>query len=120
MTTPLFPPSPDADLLPVTSLGTTAAAGLEPAAAALRLSGPAERRLGDVLIRRGSLTREQLDAALAQHRQIGEPLGAVLLAAGLVTRPQLYLALAEVWGADMAFIDPEDVDPDLARLFPSA
>ncbi|MGK5113865.1 MULTISPECIES: glycosyltransferase [unclassified Geodermatophilus] len=79
-----------------------------------------ERRLGDVLVEQGVLTEPQLFDALRQHERIGEPLGAVLLARGLVTRRQLYVALADVWGADMAFVDPVEVDPDLARLFPSA
>ncbi|MGY1631722.1 glycosyltransferase [Geodermatophilus sp. SYSU D01186] len=81
---------------------------------------PPERRLGDVLVEQGVLTRAQLTDALRQHQEVGEPLGAVLLARGLVTRRQLYVALADVWGADMAFVDPVEVDPDLARLFPSA
>ncbi|MBB3082774.1 glycosyltransferase [Geodermatophilus sabuli] len=81
---------------------------------------PPERRLGDVLVEQGVLTGTQLHDALRQHERIGEPLGAVLLARGLVTRRQLYVALADVWGADMAFVDPVEVDPDLARLFPSA
>ncbi|MFW3171431.1 glycosyltransferase [Geodermatophilus sp. CPCC 206100] len=81
---------------------------------------PPERRLGDVLVEQGVLTEAQLFDALRQHERIAEPLGAVLLARGLVTRRQLYVALADVWGADMAFVDPVEVDPDLARLFPSA
>ncbi|MGY1636158.1 glycosyltransferase [Geodermatophilus sp. SYSU D00742] len=81
---------------------------------------PRERRLGDVLVEQGVLTRTQLADALRQHQLVGEPLGAVLLARGLVTRRQLYVALADVWGADMTFVDPVEVDPDLARLFPSA
>jgi cellulose synthase/poly-beta-1,6-N-acetylglucosamine synthase-like glycosyltransferase len=44
----------------------------------------------------------------------------VLLATGWITRRQLYVGLAEVWGADMAFVDPVEVDADLALLFPSA
>ncbi|SFP58854.1 hypothetical protein SAMN05660464_3583 [Geodermatophilus dictyosporus] len=79
-----------------------------------------ERRLGDVLVDQGVLTPTQLGDALAQGRRIGEPLGSVLLARGLVTRRQLYVALAEVWGTDLAFVDPVQVDPELARLFPAA
>jgi cellulose synthase/poly-beta-1,6-N-acetylglucosamine synthase-like glycosyltransferase len=51
---------------------------------------------------------------------VGAPLGAVVLARGWVTRRQLYIALAEVWGADLAFVDPVEVDEELARLFPAA
>jgi cellulose synthase/poly-beta-1,6-N-acetylglucosamine synthase-like glycosyltransferase len=96
----------------------------QPATSGLTAPGaalpPPERRLGDVLVEQGVLTRAQLTDALSQHQKVGEPLGAVLLARGLVTRRQLYVALADVWGADMAFVDPVEVDPDLARLFPSA
>ncbi len=74
-------------------------------------------RLGDVLVQQGVVTAGQLAEALTQHERIGEPLGAVLLARGLVTRRQLYVALAEVWDADMAFVEPMDVDADLATLF---
>ncbi|MEI4273335.1 glycosyltransferase [Klenkia sp. LSe6-5] len=78
----------------------------------------AERRLGDVLTEDGTVTAEQLAEGLAQARRVGEPLGSVLLAKGWITRRQLYVALAEVWGAEMTFVDPVEVDPDLAQLFP--
>jgi hypothetical protein len=68
-------------------------------------------------VQQGVVTAGQLAEALTQHERIGEPLGAVLLARGLVTRRQLYVALAEVWDADMAFVEPMDVDADLATLF---
>ncbi|MFC7571176.1 glycosyltransferase [Klenkia terrae] len=42
----------------------------------------------------------------------------MLLAKQWITRRQLYVALAEVWGTEMAFVDPVEVDPDLAQLFP--
>lgn len=76
-----------------------------------------ERRLGDVLVGDGSITGVQLDEGLLAARELGEPLGSVLLARGWVTRRRLYLALAEVWGTEMTFVDPVEVDPELARLF---
>ncbi|SDO52267.1 Glycosyltransferase, catalytic subunit of cellulose synthase and poly-beta-1,6-N-acetylglucosamine synthase [Klenkia soli] len=78
----------------------------------------AERRLGDVLLETGVITPEQLTEGLAQARRISEPLGSVLLAKQWITRRQLYVALADVWGTEMAFVDPVEVDPDLAQLFP--
>ncbi len=89
-----------------------------PAPAPPRSAPAKERRLGDVLVHSGVLTPEQLAEGLAQGRQVGEPLGAVLMAKQWITRRQLYVALAEVWGAEMAFVDPVEVDPDLAGLFP--
>ncbi|WP_200939009.1 glycosyltransferase [Modestobacter sp. Leaf380] len=81
-------------------------------------AGRKEERLGDVLVRTGVLTAAQLEEGLAQGRRVGEPLGAVLMAKQWITRRQLYVALADVWGAEMAFVDPVEVDPDLAGLFP--
>ncbi|MBN1092445.1 glycosyltransferase [Blastococcus sp. TML/M2B] len=90
-----------------------------PAAPADPRSADAQLRLGDVLLEQGVITRDQLREALDGHRQVGEPLGAVLLARGAITRRQLYTALAQVWGADITFLDSDDVDPELARLFPA-
>jgi hypothetical protein len=73
-----------------------------------------------VLVAQGLLTDEQVADALAQQRRVGEPLGAVLLTRGLITRRELYTALAQVWGTDMSFVDPLEVDTDLALLFPGA
>ncbi|MCO7220758.1 glycosyltransferase, partial [Klenkia sp. PcliD-1-E] len=77
-----------------------------------------ERRLGAVLVEDGSITPGQRDEALAASREVGTPLGSVLLARGWITRRRLYVALAEVWGTEMTFVDPVEVDPDLAQLFP--
>jgi cellulose synthase/poly-beta-1,6-N-acetylglucosamine synthase-like glycosyltransferase len=115
----LFPGPAAADVLSVTALHPPPPGPVVLGAADLRLSAPAERRLGDVLVEQGVLTREQLHSALSQHDRVGEPLGAVLLAAGAVTRRELYAALAEVWNADLAFVEPDELDPDLARLFPA-
>ena len=71
-----------------------------------------------MLLETGTITTAQLAQGLAQARRIGEPLGSVLLAKQWITRRQLYVALAEVWGTEMAFVDPVEVDPDLAQLFP--
>ncbi|MGY1855559.1 glycosyltransferase [Modestobacter sp. SYSU DS0290] len=80
----------------------------------------APERLGDVLLDQGALTEEQLGEALEHQQRVGAPLGAIVLARGWITRRQLYVALAEVWDADLAFVDPVEVDEELARLFPAA
>jgi MSHA biogenesis protein MshE len=43
-------------------------------------------RLGDVLVQRGLITKEQLDEALATQRTGGRRLGAILLAMGAITQ----------------------------------
>ncbi|WP_064972350.1 glycosyltransferase [Modestobacter caceresii] len=96
--------------------------GATPSPASSRAGGrhAAPERLGTVLVEQGVLTEEQLAEALAQHERVGAPLGSVVLARGWVTRRELYVGLAAVWGADLAFVDPVDVDEELARRFPAA
>ncbi|WP_369131132.1 glycosyltransferase [Modestobacter roseus] len=98
----------------------TASGGAAPGPRRRRGRHAAPERLGDVLLEQGALTEEQLAEALDHQERVGAPLGAIVLARGWVTRRQLYVALAEVWDADLAFVDPVDVDEELARLFPAA
>jgi hypothetical protein len=54
----------------------------------------ARPQLGQVLLERGLLSEEQLDAGLAQQRWTGRPLGEVLIALGFVTEATIAQALA--------------------------
>jgi len=53
------------------------------------------QRLGDVLLQRELVTRQQLDEALARQRVGGRRLGEVLLSMGVLTQEQLSWALSE-------------------------
>ena len=53
------------------------------------------RRLGEVLIAEGSITAEQLAAAIAEQERTGKRLGEILLAARSVSRLNLANAFAE-------------------------
>lgn len=57
--------------------------------------GRTRGRLGETLVKWEVITQEQLDAALAIHRETGQRLGQVLLRQGLVTPDTLADALAE-------------------------
>jgi cellulose synthase/poly-beta-1,6-N-acetylglucosamine synthase-like glycosyltransferase len=72
-------------------------------------------RLGELLVSRGVISPEQLEAALARHHEIGDPLGQVLLASNTISRRALYEALGELWGVPVAEVD--DVDETLAHSF---
>ncbi len=63
-------------------------------------SPPSRRPLGELLIDKGALTREALDAALEEQRRDGRPLGQILLSAGAVTPQSLARALTEQHGFD--------------------
>ena len=54
-------------------------------------------QMGDLLVQQGRVTNEQLEAALAQQRDTGEPLGEILVARELISRVDLAQALATQW-----------------------
>jgi glycosyltransferase XagB len=61
------------------------------------------QRLGDVLVARGAITRQQLAETLERQQRAGSRLGRELSAHGDVSRLDLFHALAEVWR--LPFVD---------------
>ncbi|MCX2727608.1 glycosyltransferase [Thermomicrobium sp. 4228-Ro] len=74
-------------------------------------------RLGEALVARGLLSREQLERALDYQRRTGDRLGRILIALGYVRRQQLYQVLAELWGYPFVDLLCEPLDLHLARRF---
>jgi murein DD-endopeptidase MepM/ murein hydrolase activator NlpD len=72
-----------------------------------RLSAPEKVRVGDVLVRKGLITPEDLAQALLQQQDTPLKLGEVLIQKGLLSRHQLQTVLAEQrwrnWGAAALF-----------------
>ena len=66
-------------------------------------------RLGDLLVRMGALTADDLEWALQQQEADGRRLGEILLAHDKVTGEQMALALAQRLGVERA--DLKDPDP---------
>jgi type II secretory ATPase GspE/PulE/Tfp pilus assembly ATPase PilB-like protein len=77
-------------------------------------------RLGDVLLQRELITREQLDEALARHRLTGRRLGEVLLSMGAIDQEQLTWALSEALHMPFVELSDEVIDLDVARSLPEA
>lgn len=75
-------------------------------------------RLGDILIQRGHITPNQLDAALAAQGTERGMLGQILLRRNLVSIDQLGDALAEQYGVPYLDLVPQAVNPQIARLLP--
>ena len=82
-------------------------------------AGPA-KRIGELLVERGLVTRLQLDEALAQQRTTREFLGQILVKRGLITADQLVPVFADQFGMTYEHIDPAEVDWPLTRQFPSS
>jgi hypothetical protein len=53
--------------------------------------------MGQLFVEKGRLTSEELDAALAQQRETGEPLGEILVAREHISRVDLAAALSTQW-----------------------
>ena len=75
-------------------------------------------RLGEILVSAGLVTPEQITAALAIQRETGERIGEVLLRQGWISEDDLAWALSNHLGFPYVFLTPEIVDPDAVRLLP--
>ncbi|MWV48268.1 glycosyltransferase [Rathayibacter sp. VKM Ac-2803] len=76
-------------------------------------------RVGEILLDRGLISREQLDEALRRQAREGGLLGRHLIIDGAVTRREMYAALAEQWDAPMVDLVEEPPEAKtLARIGP--
>ena len=76
------------------------------------------KRIGEVLLERGTLTREQLEAALTQQQAQGGLLGQVLIQLGFVTEEQIALALTAQYGFPYLPLDNYEIDDGITTLVP--
>jgi len=83
-------------------------------------SGAPAKRIGELLLERGLVTRVQLDEALAEQRTSREFLGQILVKRGLITADQLVPVFADQFGMAYEHVDPAEVDWALTRKFPSS
>src|SRR3989441_11847454 len=74
--------------------------------------------LGSILVEKGWVSHERLDAALEQARLTGMRLGETLLARGWLFEPELASALAEQAGLRYVDLVRHPLDPAAARLLP--
>jgi type IV pilus assembly protein PilB len=76
-------------------------------------------RLGDILIREGLITREQLGSALAEQKSSGHRLGYVLVKLGLVQELEVTKVLARQYRMPAVDLTRFEVDPKILKLVPS-
>ncbi|MFZ4585722.1 MAG: hypothetical protein ACOYNI_10910, partial [Acidimicrobiia bacterium] len=81
------------------------------------LTGQA-RRLGEFLVERHVLSRDELEVALAEARKTQEPLPALLMRRRMVSEKDLKAAIADTLA--MRFVDFEEtpLHPDAAAMLP--
>ncbi len=73
-------------------------------------------RLGDILVKAGRITAEQLHTALTHHRRSPMPLGQALVRLGYVTDMMMRDALCTQLHVNFFDLDPITIDQALARL----
>ena len=80
-----------------------------------------ERRLiGEILVERGAITREQLTEALETQRKMpGSYIGEVLIHAGLVSEIDIVTALVVQCNLPYIAISKHAIDNDVIRLIPA-
>ena len=75
--------------------------------------------LGSILLKKGWLTHDKLDAALQAARISGMRLGETLLSRGWLFEPELASALAEQFGLRYVDLVRHPLDPSAAGLLPT-
>ena len=81
-------------------------------------TAPPKLRLGELLMRDGVVTQEQLDTALAAQRASGHPLGRVLKESGVITELILAKALARQLKLEFVDLRADMVDAEVAKRIP--
>jgi type IV pilus assembly protein PilB len=74
--------------------------------------------LGTILVKKGWITHDKLDAALEAARINGMRLGEALLSRGWLFEPELASALAEQFGLRYVDLVGHPLDPAAARMLP--
>jgi type IV pilus assembly protein PilB len=76
-------------------------------------------RLGDILLREGLITKDQLGSALAEQKNSGHRLGYVLVKLGLVQELEVTKVLAKQYRMPAVDLSRFEVDTKLLKLIPA-
>ena len=77
-------------------------------------------RLGDLLVKSGTITQEQLDKALRLQEDTGERLGTVLQKHGFITEKQLIDTLMSQLGVEFIDLNGYSIPSEMAQLLPKS
>lgn len=81
----------------------------------------AHQKLGEMLVEKGKLRRDQLEHALKMQQTMGGLIGSVLVELGLISDADLSTILAESLGLEMVDLNRIGaVDPDAAHFIPES
>ncbi|MDE2027057.1 MAG: hypothetical protein KGK03_00620 [Candidatus Omnitrophica bacterium] len=74
--------------------------------------------LGEILVQRKRITREQLDAALKRQKEKGGIIGEVLVGLGFLDERDIVVALVIQCGLPYIAVNKYAIDPQIVRLIP--
>ncbi|NPA14930.1 MAG: type IV-A pilus assembly ATPase PilB [Deferribacteres bacterium] len=78
-------------------------------------------KVGELLLKKGLITEDQLNKALEEHQKTGKRIGDILVELGFIDRETLEKTLSE-YKATLSFIeeewDPASLDKELAKIVP--
>ena len=78
------------------------------------------KRIGDVLLERGLINRKELEAALDQQKERGGLVGQILIRLGSVTEEQVASVLTAQYGFPYLPLDNYEIDAALMAIIPEA
>ncbi len=76
------------------------------------------KRLGDLLVDEGLITKEQIEKAISVQKEKGGRLGSILVQLGFVTDKQITEVLGKQYGVPTVDLEKENIDPEVAKLIP--
>lgn len=74
--------------------------------------------LGEILIQRKKITREQLDSALQAQKEKGGYIGEILVSFGFLDERDIVVALVIQCGLPYIAVNKYTIDPQILRLIP--
>jgi type IV pilus assembly protein PilB len=80
---------------------------------------PVSRRIGELLVADGLISREQLQRALEEQKHSNEKIGTILVRQGLIIEDQLIGFLSRQYGIPSITLSQLDIDPEVLRLVPA-
>ncbi len=77
------------------------------------------RKLGELLLEAGAITKAQLNAALLEQRKWGKPLGLTLVAMNYLDEETLVRTLARQLGLPIAWLRGKQIAPEVLEMIPA-
>ncbi|MCX5806833.1 MAG: ATPase, T2SS/T4P/T4SS family [Proteobacteria bacterium] len=79
---------------------------------------PTRKKLGEILVRRGTITPEQMNEYLRMQKEVKKPLGELLVEQGVITSQELTGFLGEQLGIPHVWLRKGLVDPRIVHIVP--